>query len=65
MSRREIELEITVFSQFRDSAVEAGLQSAALKLAEEISARKQALGKIASSHSPARGSKAEGGNEQA
>ncbi len=46
MSRRQIEIEITVFSQFRDSAVEAGLQNAALKLTEEISARKQALSRL-------------------
>ncbi len=56
MSRLEIELEITVFSQFRDSAVEAGLQNAALKLTEEISARKQALIKLLPSENK-RGSK--------
>ena len=47
MSRREIiETEIVVFTQFRDSAVEAGLQNAALKLSEELSARMQALAKL-------------------
>jgi hypothetical protein len=43
---RDIEIEIVVFGQFRDSAVELGLQNAALVLTEQIAARKQALIKV-------------------
>ncbi len=54
MSRRQIELEIVVFGQFRDSAVEVGLQSAALKLAEELAARKFALNRLDDQEKPTR-----------
>jgi hypothetical protein len=43
---KDIEIEIIVFSQFRDSAVELGLQNAALALTEQIAARKLALSKF-------------------
>jgi hypothetical protein len=46
MPTTDIEIEITVFSQFRDSALELGLPNAALVLTEQIAARKQALTKI-------------------
>jgi hypothetical protein len=46
MATKDIEIEIVVFGQFRDSAVELGLQNAALLLTEQITARKQALTKI-------------------
>jgi len=46
MSRNDLEMEIVIFCQFRDSAVEAGLQNAALVLTEQISSRKQTLTKL-------------------
>jgi hypothetical protein len=46
VARNEIEMEIIIFSGFRDDALELGLQSAALVLTEQIAARKQALNKL-------------------
>jgi hypothetical protein len=45
--RHDVEIEIIVFSQFRDSAIEIGLQNAALVLTAQVNARKQALAKTA------------------
>jgi hypothetical protein len=46
VSRQDIEIEIVVFSQFREDAVGLGLQNAALILTEQIAARKLALTKL-------------------